>query len=155
MTRPTCAIWTILLAACGAGAAGPAAQDPADAAPAGCPATWQKAVEATCAWQGPVSDQCAYGEATCGCSPHPQCGGATPEPPEPGDPGTYRCRSVDPERPLLREDGCPLNMPLVGDPCGAGGNACTYTGCPWESWEATCTEGAWAIEDTSSGELPM
>jgi hypothetical protein len=137
----------ILLLGCGAGDREPRSPE-GDA----CPGTWQEALEATCHWMGPT---CAYEEATCECSPHPHCGGATPEPPAPGDPGTYTCRTVDPDRPLLREDGCPLNMPATGDPCTGEVGTCTYAGCSWESWEATCTSGTWSVEDTYSGPLPM
>ncbi len=141
-------MWMTLLVGCGAGAKEPRSTTEA------CPGTWQEALEATCSWMGPL-DRCGYEEATCDCSPHPPCGGKTPEPPQPGDPGTYRCTTVDPDRPLLREDGCPLNMPTAGDPCTGEASACRYTGCSWESWEATCADGAWAVEDTSTGELPM
>jgi hypothetical protein len=139
----------VLLLGCGAGTAGKKPENVAGA----CPGTLQEALEASCRGMGAI-DECTYEEATCGCSPHPYCGGATPEPPGPDDPGKYRCTSVDPASPLLREDGCPLNMPMTGDPC-TGEQVCAYAGCPHEKWEARCADGAWYVEDTYDGPLPM
>ena len=97
MTRAACVMWTVLLLGCGAGQKPESASGGVGEA---CPGTLQEALVASCRGMGAI-DECKYEEATCGCSPHPYCGGATPEPPGPDDPGKYRCTSVDPASPLL------------------------------------------------------
>lgn len=107
----------------------------------GCPSSFAAAQSATCILAQPAKPACEYAEATCSCTPPPQCGGAyMPHPP--GSPGGYACNPKSPN--VLRIDGCPFYAPKNGAAC-TGSLKCTYGACFWMQTIANCKGSAWSV----------
>jgi hypothetical protein len=117
----------------------------------GCPSTFgesEKRAGCTLA----MTAQCTYAEGACACEPPRQCGGARMREPLPGEPGVWRCGSTDPRR--LDPAGCPYVPPSAGASCATAGKRCFYGACPWAGTAATCSSGAWRLQQIISPPPP-
>lgn len=117
----------------------------------GCPATFGES-ERRSGCTIAMTESCTYAEGGCGCEPPRQCGGARMREPRPGDSGVWRCGSANPRQ--LDRAGCPYVLPKGGAACATAGKHCFYGACPWAGTAATCSSGAWRLEQIMSPPPP-